>query len=70
MGRKLDKKRRNKNSGANKWQTSGGNYDRGGRQEADVQHRVLNNEVVLKHIAGKEIKKVIYVKDRLISIVV
>ncbi len=39
-------------------------------KEADVQHRVLNNEVVLKHIAGKEIKKVIYVKDRLISIVV
>ncbi len=39
-------------------------------KEEDVQHRGLNNEAVLKYTAGKEIKKVVYVKGRLINIVI
>ncbi|OGI66545.1 hypothetical protein A3H53_01485 [Candidatus Nomurabacteria bacterium RIFCSPLOWO2_02_FULL_40_10] len=39
-------------------------------KEEDVKHRVFNNETVLKHTAGKDIKKVIYVKNRLINIVI
>jgi leucyl-tRNA synthetase len=35
-----------------------------------VKQKALTNEVVVKHIVGREVKKVIYVKNRLINIVV
>ena len=38
-------------------------------KEEDVKKRVLENEAVLKHISGQNIKKIIYVKNRLINIV-
>jgi len=38
--------------------------------EEEIKKEALVNETVLKHIAGKEVKKVIYVKNRLINIVV
>ena len=41
-----------------------------GLSEEEVRSIVLSNEKVKKHLAGKEIKKFIYVKDRLANIVV
>ena len=38
--------------------------------EEIIKENALGNEAILKHITGKEIKKVIYVKNRLINIVV
>ncbi|MDO8660043.1 MAG: class I tRNA ligase family protein [Candidatus Parcubacteria bacterium] len=38
--------------------------------EEDVKKKVLENEVVLRYIAGKEIKKIINIKNRLVNIVV
>ncbi len=38
--------------------------------EEDLQKRALENEKVQKHIQGKEIRKIIFVKGRLINIVV
>ena len=38
--------------------------------EQEIKAKVLKNEIVLKYLEGKEIKKVIYVKNRLINIVV
>ncbi len=38
--------------------------------EEEVKSIVLNNENIKKHLAGKEIKKFIYIKDRLTNIVV
>lgn len=38
--------------------------------EEEIKKQAIKNEVALKHIAGREIKKVIYVKNRLINIVV
>ena len=40
-----------------------------GLSEEEVKSIVLSNEKVKKHLAGKEIKKFIYVKDRLANIV-
>ena len=37
--------------------------------EESVKHRVFDNEVVLKYTAGKDIKRMIYIKNRLINIV-
>ncbi|MSU44639.1 leucine--tRNA ligase [Candidatus Nomurabacteria bacterium] len=37
--------------------------------EEDVKKKALADVVVLKHIKGKDIKRIIYVKDRLINIV-
>ncbi|MEK7190316.1 MAG: class I tRNA ligase family protein, partial [Patescibacteria group bacterium] len=37
--------------------------------EDEVRKKALANEVVLRHLAGGEIKKVFYVKNRLINIV-
>ena len=41
-----------------------------GLSEEDVKRIVLDNENVKKHLAGKEIKKFIYIKDRLVNVVV
>jgi leucyl-tRNA synthetase len=38
--------------------------------EEDLRKRALENEKVQKHIQGKEIRKIIFVKGRLINIVV
>lgn len=38
--------------------------------EEEAKERALASEKVQKHIGGKEIKKVIFVKSRLISVVV
>jgi leucyl-tRNA synthetase len=38
--------------------------------EEKIKKQALSNEIILKHIAEKTIKKVIYVKNRLINIVV
>src|SRR3989338_7023612 len=38
-------------------------------KEEDVKKRVLKNETVLKHISGQNIKKIIYVKNRLVNVV-
>ncbi len=38
--------------------------------EAEIKDKALKDEGVLKHISGKDVKKVIYVKNRLINIVV
>jgi leucyl-tRNA synthetase len=38
--------------------------------EEDVKKKVLLNETVLKHITGRDIKRVVYIKDKLINIVV
>jgi leucyl-tRNA synthetase len=37
--------------------------------EEAIKKQALSNQAILKHIEGKEIKKVIYVKNRLINIV-
>ncbi|MBI2630924.1 class I tRNA ligase family protein [Candidatus Nomurabacteria bacterium] len=39
-------------------------------KEEEIKKEALQNSTVLKHIAGKELKKVIYVKNRLINIVI
>ncbi len=39
-------------------------------QEENIKKQALNNEIVLKHTTGRDIKKIIYVKNRLINIVV
>ena len=41
-----------------------------GLSEGEVRSMVLNNENIKKHLAGKEIKKFIYIKDRLTNIVI
>ncbi len=41
-----------------------------GLSEEEVKSVVLKNEKVKKHLAGKEIKKFIYIKDRIANIVV
>ena len=38
--------------------------------EEEVKKQAISNETVSRHLSGKEIKKVIYVKNRLINIVV
>jgi len=38
--------------------------------EEPVKQKALVNETILKHLAGREVKKVFYVKNRLINIVV
>jgi leucyl-tRNA synthetase len=38
-------------------------------EESEVKNKALKNEDILRHTEGKEIKKVIYVKNRLINIV-
>ena len=38
-------------------------------EEEEVKNQALLNEVVLKYASGKDIKKVFYVKNRLINIV-
>ncbi len=38
--------------------------------EEEIKKRAISNEIVLRHVAGGSIKKVIYVKNRLINIVV
>jgi leucyl-tRNA synthetase len=38
--------------------------------EKKIKQQAVSNEAILKHISGKEVKKVIYVKNRLINIVV
>jgi leucyl-tRNA synthetase len=37
--------------------------------EESIKQKALANEVILKYISGQKIKKVIYVKNRLINIV-
>lgn len=39
-------------------------------REEDIKKKTLTNQVVLKYLAGKNAKKVIYVKNRLVNIVV
>jgi leucyl-tRNA synthetase len=39
-------------------------------EEEEIKKQAINNETIIKHITGKEIKKVIYVKNKLINIVV
>jgi len=41
-----------------------------GLSEEEVKNIVLSNEKVKKYLAGKEIKKFIYIKDRLVNVVV
>src|SRR3989344_5842596 len=41
-----------------------------GLSEEEVKSIVLSNENIKKHLAGKEIKKFIYIKDRLTNIVI
>jgi len=41
-----------------------------GLSEEEVKSIVLSNENIKKHLAGKEIKKFIYIKDRLVNVVV
>ncbi|MEX2029011.1 MAG: class I tRNA ligase family protein [Candidatus Paceibacterota bacterium] len=38
-------------------------------REEDVKHRILKNEIVLKYTEGQNVKRVVYVKNRLINIV-
>jgi leucyl-tRNA synthetase len=38
-------------------------------KEDEIKRKALTNEIILKHITEKDIKKVIYVKNRLINIV-
>lgn len=38
-------------------------------EEEKIKNQATSNEIVLRHLAGKDIKKVIYVKNRLINIV-
>ncbi len=40
-----------------------------GLSEEEVKNIVLSNEKIKKHLAGKEIKKFIYIKDRLANVV-
>lgn len=37
--------------------------------EEEIKQKVLMNQVILKHIGGREVKKIIYIKNRLINIV-
>ncbi len=39
-------------------------------KEENIKEKALKNEVILRHMAGKDVKRVIYVKNRLINIVV
>lgn len=38
--------------------------------EKEIKKQATSNEIILRHTDGKEIKKVIYVKNRLINIVI
>ena len=38
-------------------------------KEEEVKNKACKNSGILKYLAGKDIKKVIYVKNRLINIV-
>ena len=38
--------------------------------EEEIKKQAASNEIVLRHMEGKEVKKVIYVKNRLINIVI
>ena len=38
--------------------------------EGEIKKRAISDEIISRHIVGKDIKKVIYVKSRLINIVV
>jgi leucyl-tRNA synthetase len=38
--------------------------------EEDIKKKVLENEAVKRHIDGKDLKKFIYIKNRLVNIVV
>ena len=40
-----------------------------GDNEEEVKKKALQNEIVLRHMSGKNVKKVFYVKNRLINIV-
>ena len=37
--------------------------------EEDIKKKALTNQTIMKHVAGKEPKRVIYVKNRLVNIV-
>ncbi len=39
-------------------------------KEEDVKNKALKNNIILKHIIGKDIKRVIYIKNRVINIVI
>ena len=39
-------------------------------KEEDIKEKVLKNEIILKYLAGQTPKKVIYVKNKLVSVVV
>jgi len=43
---------------------------RNGALEEEVKKQALSNEIISRHVSGKEIKKTIYVKNRLINIVI
>ncbi len=43
---------------------------RADESEEEIKQKAINNESVLKFTAGNEIKKIIYVKNRLVNIVV
>jgi leucyl-tRNA synthetase len=38
--------------------------------EEEIKKRATSNEIILRHTDSKEIKKIIYVKGRLINIVI
>jgi len=38
--------------------------------EEEIKKQILSNEIVLKYVGDKEVKKVIYVKNRLVNIVI
>ena len=38
--------------------------------EEEIKKKAVSNETVLRHMAGRDARKVIYVKGRLINIVV
>lgn len=41
-----------------------------GEDEEEIKKRAVSNGVISRHTVGKDIKKVIYVKNRLINVVV
>ena len=41
-----------------------------GEPEKEVEKKVLENQVILKYITGKEIKRIIHIKNRLVNVVV
>ncbi|HYD91490.1 MAG TPA: class I tRNA ligase family protein, partial [Flavobacterium sp.] len=41
-----------------------------GLSEEEIKQKVLSDEMVLKYVSGKEVRKIVYVKDKLISIVI